>query len=82
MSFASESTEVTMGSPETVNLTLTPASATNKVTFTIENTEIATVSSSANNQCTVTPVAVGTTTLTAKSDNNKTATTTINVVAA
>ena len=82
MSFASESTEVTMGSPETVNLTLTPASATNKVTFTIQDTKIATVSSSANNSCTVTPVAVGTTTLTAKSDNNKTATTTINVVAA
>lgn len=82
MSFGSSSTDVTMGSPETVNLTLTPSGATTPVKFTIENTEIATVSSSANNQCTVTPVKVGTTTLTAKSDNNKTATTTINVVAA
>lgn len=81
MSFASESTEVTMGSPATVNLTIVPAGATTNVKYEIADTTIATVSSSTKNQCTVTPVAVGKTTLTAKSDNNKTATTTINVVA-
>lgn len=82
MSFANTSVNVTMGTPQDVTLNITPSNATTPVTFTSSNTDIATVTSSASNTVKITPVAEGTCTVTAESENGKTAEITVNVVGA
>ena len=70
------STTITKGNSETLTATITPSNATNKtVTWTTSNSSIATVSGGK-----VTAVAAGTATITAKSNNGKTATCTVTVV--
>jgi len=64
------STTITKGNSETLTATITPSNATNKtVTWTTSNSSVATVSNGK-----VTAVAAGTATITAKSNNGKTAT--------
>lgn len=64
---------------ETLEITLTPSTATSDVEFISSNKEIFTVTKNANNSVTVTPVAVGEGILTAKTDNGLSDTATVNV---
>ena len=69
------STTITKGNSETLTATITPSDATNKtVTWTTSNSSVATLSNGK-----VTAVAAGTATITAKSNNGKTATCTVTV---
>jgi len=69
------STTITKGNSETLTATITPSNATNKtVAWTTSNSSVATVSGGK-----VTAVAAGTATITAKTNNNKTATCTVTV---
>ena len=68
---------ITKGNSETLTATITPSNATNKtVTWTTSNSSVATVSGGK-----VTAVAAGTATITANSNNGKTATCTVTVKA-
>ena len=83
ITFASDSVDITgIGEQEALDVTITPSNATTDVEYTSSNPEIFTVVKNANNRCTVTSVAVGSGTLTAKTDNGLTATTTVNVTEA
>lgn len=64
---------------ETLDITLTPANATTDVEYTGNNDASFTISKVSNTKVQITPVAVGTGTLTAKTDNGLSATATINV---
>ena len=69
----------TVGTDETVTLTITPANATNDITFSSSDEEVFTVTKVSNTSVKVVPVAAGTGTLTALSENGKKATSTVTV---
>lgn len=78
--FASERVDLTgIGSSEGLEITVTPSSATTDIEYESSNDGIFTVSKTDNKNCTVTATGIGSATLTAKSDNGLTATTTVNV---
>lgn len=80
ITFASDTVDITgVGTQESVNVTITPSTATTDVEFSSDNEQIFTVVKNANNKCTVTSTGVGSATLTAKTDNGLTATATVNV---
>lgn len=72
-------TSATVGTNASVTLTLTPANATSDITFSSSDEEVFTVTKVSNTSVTVVPVAAGTGTLTAKSENGKTATSAVTV---
>lgn len=80
--FASESVSATIGTDETVTLTLTPADATSDITFSSSNTAIFTVTKVSNTSVKVVPVKAGSGTLGAVSENGKTATVEVTVASA
>ena len=69
----------TQPSGETLEITLTPSTTTSDVEFESSNTQIFTVTKKANNSVTVTPVAVGSASLTATTDNGLSDKATVNV---
>ena len=71
----------TVGTDETVTLTITPANATNDITFSSSNEEVFTVTKVSNTSVKVVPVGAGTGTLTALSENGKKATSAVTVSA-
>ena len=72
-------TSATVGTNASVTLTITPANATSDITFSSSDEEVFTVTKVSNTSVTVVPVAAGTGTLTAKSENGKTATSAVTV---
>lgn len=64
---------------ETLEITLTPSNATTDVTFESSSNDVFTVTKVDNKHVTVTPVAVGDATLTAKTDNGLIATASVEV---
>ena len=72
-------TSATVGTDETVTLTLTPANATSDITFTSSDEEVFTVTKVSNTSVKVVPVAAGTGTLTALSENGKKSTSAVTV---
>ena len=79
--FATPTVEVQQSAQQNVTLTVTPASATSEINYTVENTNIATVEKTDDKNCKVTGVLQGQTKLIATSDNGLTAEATINVTA-
>lgn len=71
----------TVGTDETVTLTLTPANATSDITFSSDDEEVFTVTKVSNTSVKVVPVAAGTGTLTAVSENGKSDTSAVTVSA-
>lgn len=71
----------TVGTDETVTLTITPANATNDITFSSSDEAVFTVTKVSNTSVKVVPVAAGTGTLTALSENGKKATSAVTVSA-
>ena len=74
-------TSATVGTDETVTLTLTPANATSDITFSSSDEEVFTVTKVSNTSVKVVPVDAGTGTLTALSENGKKATSAVTVSA-
>ena len=72
----------TLGSDSTVSVTLAPDGATSDISFSSSNTAVFTVTKVSNTSVKVTPVAVGTGTLTAISENGKKGTATVTVTSA
>lgn len=70
-----------VGTDSSVTLTLTPANATSDITFTSSDEEVFTVTKVSNTSVKVVPVAAGTGTLTAVSENGKTDTSAVTVSA-
>jgi len=66
-----DTVSATVGTDETVTLTLTPANATSDITFSSSDEEVFTVTKVSNTSVKVVPVAAGTGTLTAVSENGK-----------
>ena len=73
--------DITIGTPGTASITLTPENATSKYTVTSSDTDIATVSETSGT-VTVTGVAAGEVTITVTTDNGKTDSETLTVSAA
>ena len=71
----------TVGTDETVTLTITPANSTSDITFSSSDEEVFTVTKVSNTSVKVVPVAAGTGTLTALSENGKKATSAVTVSA-
>ena len=82
IAFASDSVSATIGTDETVTLTLTPADATSDITFSSSDTAIFTVTKVSNTSVKVVPVKAGSGTLGAVSENGKTATVEVTVASA
>ena len=74
-------TSATVGTDETVTLTITPANATSDITFSSSDEEVFTVTKVSNTSVKVVPVSAGTGTLTALSENGKKATSAVTVSA-
>ena len=72
----------TLGADSTVSVTLAPDGATSDISFSSSNTAVFTVTKVSNTSVKVTPVAVGTGTLTAISENGKKGTATVTVTSA
>ena len=72
-------TSATVGTDATVTLTLTPANATSDITFSSSDEEVFTVTKVSNTSVKVVPVAAGTGTLTALSENGKKSTSAVTV---
>lgn len=72
-------TSATVGTNASVTLTLTPANATSDITFSSSDEEVFTVTKVSNTSVTVVPVAAGTGTLTALSENGKKSTSAVTV---
>ena len=71
-----------LGTDETVSLTLDPVNATSDIAFSSSDEAVFTVTKVSNTSVKVVPVAVGTGTLTAISENGKKATSTVTVTSA
>ena len=71
-----------VGTDSTVTLTITPANATSDITFSSSDEEVFTVTKVSNTSVKVVPVAAGTGTLTAISENGKTDTSAVTVTSA
>ena len=71
-----------VGTDSTVTLTITPANATSDITFSSSDEEVFTVTKVSNTSVKVVPVAAGTGTLTAVSENGKTDTSAVTVTSA
>ena len=69
------------GDTEAVTLTITPADSTSKVSYSSSNEEVFTVAKVSDTSATLTSVGVGEATLTATTDNGKTATASVGVTA-
>lgn len=69
------------GDTEAVTLTITPADSTSNVSYSSSNEEIFTVAKVSDTSATLTSVGVGEATLTATTDNGKTATASVGVTA-
>lgn len=82
IAFASDTVSATVGTDETVTLTLTPADATSDITFSSSDTSIFTVTKVSNTSVKVVPVKAGSGTLGAVSENGKTATAEVTVASA
>lgn len=82
IAFASDSVSATIGTDETVTLTLTPADATSDITFSSSDTSIFTVTKVSNTSVKVVPVKAGSGVLGAVSENGKTATAEVTVASA
>lgn len=83
ISFSAESFELDLQdtpSYETLSVTITPETATTEVEYKSSNEQVFTVTKNAEDNVTITPVAVGNATLTAKTDNGLTATASVSVV--
>ena len=76
-----DTVSATVGTDETVTLTLTPANATSDITFSSSDEEVFTVTKVSNTSVKVVPVAAGTGTLTAVSENGKSDTSAVTVSA-
>lgn len=74
-------TSATVGTDETVTLTITPANATSDITFSSSDETVFTVTKVSNTSVKVVPVAAGTGTLTALSENGKKSTSAVTVSA-
>lgn len=80
IAFASENVSITgVGSQKDVVLTITPSGATTDIEYYSSDTSIFTIEKTDNTKSKVTATGVGTSTLTAQSDNGLKATTTVNV---
>ena len=78
-SISIDDVSATLGADSTVSVTLTPDNATSDISFSSSNTSVFTVTKVSNTSVKVTPVAVGTGTLTAISENGKKGTATVTV---
>ena len=78
-SISIDDVSATLGADSTVSVTLTPDDATSDISFSSSNTAVFTVTKVSNTSVKVTPVAVGTGTLTAISENGKKGTATVTV---
>ena len=74
-----DTVSATVGTDESVSLTITPANATTEVEFYSSDEEVFTVTKVSNSSVKVVPVAEGTGTLTAKADNGLTDTSAVTV---
>ena len=81
-SISIDDVEATLGADSTVSVTLTPDGATSDISFSSSNTSVFTVTKVSNTSVKVTPVAVGTGTLTAIAENGKKGTATVTVTSA
>lgn len=72
----------TLGADSTVSVTLSPADTTSDISFSSSNKSVFTVTKVSNSSVKVTPVAVGTGTLTAIAENGKKGTATVTVTSA
>lgn len=78
-SISIDDVSATLGADSTVSVTLTPDDATSDISFSSSNTAIFTVTKVSNTSVKVTPVAVGSGTLTAIAENGKKGTATVTV---
>ena len=78
-SISIDDVSATLGADSTVSVTLTPDDATSDISFSSSNTAVFTVTKVSNTSVKVTPVAVGSGTLTAISENGKKGTATVTV---
>ena len=78
-SISIDDVSATLGADSTVSVTLTPDGATSDISFSSSNTSIFTVTKVSNTSVKVTPVAVGSGTLTAIAENGKKGTATVTV---
>lgn len=76
-----DTVSATVGTDETVTLTITPVNATSDITFSSSDEEVFTVTKVSNTSVKVVPVAAGTGTLIARSENGKTDTSAVTVSA-
>ena len=81
-SISIDDVSATLGADSTVSVTLSPEGATSDISFSSSNTAVFTVTKVSNSSVKVTPVAVGTGTLTAISENGKKGTATVTVTSA
>ena len=81
-SISIDDVSATLGSDSTVTVTLTPEGATSDISFSSSNTSVFTVTKVSNTSVKVTPVAVGSGTLTAIAENGKKGTATVTVTSA
>ena len=81
-SISIDDVSATLGADSTVSVTLTPDGATSDISFSSSNTAVFTVTKVSNTSVKVTPVAVGTGTLTAIAENGKKGTATVTVTSA
>ena len=81
-SISIDDVSATLGADSTVSVTLTPDDATSDISFSSSNTSVFTVTKVSNTSVKVTPVAVGTGTLTAIAENGKKGTATVTVTSA
>lgn len=72
-------TSATVGTDATVSVTLAPVNTTSDVTFSSSDTSVFTVTKVSNTSVKVVPVAAGTGTLTAITENGKKATSAVTV---
>lgn len=72
----------TLGADSTVSVTLDPVNATSDISFSSSDTSVFTVTKISNTSVKVTPVAVGSGTLTAIAENGKKDTATVTVTSA
>ena len=78
-SISIDDVSATLGADSTVSVTLTPDGATSDISFSSSNTAVFTVTKISNTSVKVSPVAVGTGTLTAIAENGKKGTATVTV---